>query len=110
MLSDVDGDTTPAGHHPRYETVVAEMETEVAKLRKQLAIERMEKDVLNKAAAYFARKSLSGTRSSSRCEAIIHLARCAVSLTSCAAASMLHRSAQDDERLKVAIKAARVHD
>lgn len=42
---------------------VAELEAEVAKLRKDLAVERMEKDVLKKAAAYFARESLPGTRS-----------------------------------------------
>jgi transposase len=42
---------------------VAELEAEVARLRKELAIERMEKDVLKKATAYFARESLPGTRS-----------------------------------------------
>jgi transposase len=42
---------------------VAELEAEVAKLRKELAIERMEKEVLKKATAYFARESLPGTRS-----------------------------------------------
>jgi transposase len=42
---------------------VAELEAEVAKLRKELAVERMEKDVLKKATAYFARESLPGTRS-----------------------------------------------
>lgn len=33
---------------------VAEWEAEVARLRKELAVERMEKDVLKKATAYFA--------------------------------------------------------
>ena len=42
---------------------VAELEAEVSKLRKDLAVERMEKEVLKKAAAYFARESLPGTRS-----------------------------------------------
>lgn len=42
---------------------VAELEAEVAKLRKELVVERMEKDVLKKATAYFARESLPGTRS-----------------------------------------------
>jgi transposase len=42
---------------------VAELEADVAKLRKELAVERMEKDVLKKATAYFARESLPGTRS-----------------------------------------------
>jgi transposase len=41
---------------------VTELEAEVAKLRKELATERMEKEVLKKAAAYFARESLPGTR------------------------------------------------
>ncbi|MFA9218523.1 MAG: transposase [Sphingomonadaceae bacterium] len=42
---------------------VAELEAEVAKLRKELAVERMEKDVLKKLTALFARESLPGTRS-----------------------------------------------
>lgn len=42
---------------------VGELEAEVAKLRKELANERMEKEVLKKATAYFARESLPGTRS-----------------------------------------------
>ena len=42
---------------------VSALEAEVAKLRKELAVERMEKEVLKKATAYFARESLPGTRS-----------------------------------------------
>lgn len=42
---------------------VAELEAEVAKLRTELAVEWMEKEVLKKATAYFARESLPGTRS-----------------------------------------------
>ncbi len=42
---------------------VAELELEVRQLRKQLAEARMERDVLKKATAYFARESLQGTRS-----------------------------------------------
>jgi transposase len=42
---------------------VAELEDEIAKLRRELAVERMEKEVLKKATAYFARESLPGTRS-----------------------------------------------
>ena len=42
---------------------VSELEAEVAKLRRELAVERMEKEVLKKATAYFARESLPGTRS-----------------------------------------------
>jgi len=41
---------------------VAELEDEIAKLRRELAIERMEKEGLKKASAYFARESLPGTR------------------------------------------------
>ncbi len=41
---------------------VADLEAEVAGLRKELATERMEKGVLKKATAYFARESLPGTR------------------------------------------------
>ncbi len=42
---------------------VPELEAEVAKLRKELAETRMERDIVKKAAAYFARESLPGTRS-----------------------------------------------
>ena len=42
---------------------VSVLEAEVAKLRKELAVERMEKEVFKKATAYFARESLPGTRS-----------------------------------------------
>ncbi len=41
---------------------VAELEAEVAKLRKDLAEARMERDILKKATAYFAKESLQGTR------------------------------------------------
>lgn len=42
---------------------VPELEAENAKLRKELAEARMERDIVKKAAAYFARESLPGTRS-----------------------------------------------
>jgi transposase len=42
---------------------VAELEAEVSKLRKELAETRMERDIVKKAAAYFARESLPSTRS-----------------------------------------------
>jgi transposase len=42
---------------------VPELEAEVARLRKELAETRMERDVVKKAAAYFAWESLPGTRS-----------------------------------------------
>lgn len=41
---------------------VAELEAEVARLRKELAEARLERDIVKKAAAYFARESLPGTR------------------------------------------------
>ena len=42
---------------------VLELEAEVSKLRKELAEARMERDIVKKAAAYFAWESLPGTRS-----------------------------------------------
>jgi len=42
---------------------VPELEVEVTKLRKELAEVRMERDIVKKAAAYFARESLPSTRS-----------------------------------------------
>ena len=40
-----------------------DMEEENTRLRKELAETRMERDILKKATAYFARESLPGTRS-----------------------------------------------
>jgi len=45
------------------ELSAAELKAENAKLRKELAESRMERDILKKATAYFARESLPGTRS-----------------------------------------------
>jgi len=42
---------------------VAELEREVKQLRKELAEVRLERDILKKATAYFAKESLQGTRS-----------------------------------------------
>lgn len=42
---------------------VAELEAELKQVRKALAEARLERDVLKKATAYFARESLPGTRS-----------------------------------------------
>ena len=42
---------------------VPELEVEVAKLRRELAETRMERDIVKKAAAYFAQESLPSTRS-----------------------------------------------
>lgn len=41
---------------------VPELEAEVARLRKELADARLERDIIKKAAAYFAQASLPGTR------------------------------------------------
>jgi len=40
-----------------------DLEVEITRLRKELAEARMERDILKKATAYFARESLPGTRS-----------------------------------------------
>ena len=42
---------------------VPELEAEVTTLRRELAEARMERDIVKKAAAYFARESLPSTRS-----------------------------------------------
>lgn len=41
---------------------VAELEVEVAKLRRELTEAQMERDILKKATAYFAKESQKGTR------------------------------------------------
>ncbi len=41
---------------------LTEVEMELAKAKKELAVVKMERDILKKAAAYFARESLPGTR------------------------------------------------
>ena len=42
--------------------LLTEIEMELARTKKELAEVRMERDILKKAAAYFARESLPGTR------------------------------------------------
>jgi len=42
---------------------LADLEAENTRLRKELAEARLERDILKKATAYFARESLPGTRS-----------------------------------------------
>jgi len=42
---------------------LTDAETELAKIRRELATVKMERDILKKAAAYFAKESLPGTRS-----------------------------------------------
>ena len=41
---------------------LTEVEIELARAKKELAVVKMERDILKKAAAYFARESLPGTR------------------------------------------------
>jgi transposase len=41
---------------------LTELENELARVKKELALARMEREILKKAAAYFAKESLSGTR------------------------------------------------
>ena len=41
---------------------LTEVELELARTKKELAIVKMERDILKKAAAYFAKESLPGTR------------------------------------------------
>ena len=41
---------------------LTEIEMELARTKKELAVVKMERDILKKAAAYFARESLPGTR------------------------------------------------
>ena len=46
-----------ANHRP-----LTDVEMELARAKRELAIVRMERDILKKAAAYFAKESLPGTR------------------------------------------------
>lgn len=41
---------------------LTELEVELARVKRELAIAQMERDILKKAAAYFAKESLHGTR------------------------------------------------
>ena len=41
---------------------LTEVEVELARVKRELAITKMERDILKKAAAYFAKESLPGTR------------------------------------------------
>lgn len=59
----VSGYTATAPGAPAGEQSYAELKVENARLRKDLSESRMEKEILKKAAAYFAKESLQGTRS-----------------------------------------------
>ena len=41
---------------------LTDIERELAKVKRELSLARMERDILKKAAAYFAKESLQGTR------------------------------------------------
>ena len=41
---------------------LTEIENELAKVKRELSLAKMERDILKKAAAYFAKESLPGTR------------------------------------------------
>ena len=47
----------------RKQKPLTEVEMELARVKRELAITKMERDILKKAAAYFAKESLPGTRS-----------------------------------------------
>jgi len=56
--------TRRTGAVPAAETpTVVELQAENARLRKELARVEMEREIVKKAAAYFAKESLQGTRS-----------------------------------------------
>lgn len=51
-----------AGEVGKNRKPLTEVEVELAKVKRELAVTRMERDILKKAAAYFAKESLHGTR------------------------------------------------
>jgi transposase len=55
-----EGKLKEVGKHQR---PLTEIEMELARVKRELAEARMERDILKKAAAYFAKESLPGTRS-----------------------------------------------
>ena len=91
---------------------VAELEAEVARLRKALAQANMERDIIKKAAAYFAQESLPSTRGIANQQDLYPISViCRVLEVSRAGfyhwrqrPQSLHQ--QEDERLRVAIRAA----
>jgi transposase len=50
-------------HVGRHQEPITEEEMEVSRLKREIAELKMERDILKKAAAYFAKESLPGTRS-----------------------------------------------
>lgn len=53
------GNLSKIGKHQR---PLTEIERELAQVKRELSLARMERDILKKAAAYFAKESLHGTR------------------------------------------------
>jgi transposase len=54
---------SPAGTAAPGELTREQLQAEVARLRRELARAEMEREIVKKAAAYFAKESLQGTRS-----------------------------------------------
>ena len=54
--------TGKLGEIGKAQKLLTEIEMELARTKKELAEVKMERDILKKAAAYFARESLHGTR------------------------------------------------
>src|SRR5512139_4101973 len=59
VKADKDGKLKEVG---KQQKPLTEMEMELARVKRELAEVRMERDILKKAAAYFAKESLPGTR------------------------------------------------
>lgn len=51
------------GEVGRHQKPLTELEMELSRVKRELALVKMERDILKKAAAYFAKESLPGTRS-----------------------------------------------
>ena len=60
VRADGEGKLKEVGKHQK---PLTEVEMELARVKRELAEARMERDILKKAAAYFAKESLPGTRS-----------------------------------------------
>ncbi len=60
VRADREGKLKEVGKHQK---PLTEIEMELARTKRELAEARMERDILKKAAAYFAKESLPGTRS-----------------------------------------------
>jgi transposase len=60
VRADREGKLKEVGKHQK---PLTEIEMELARVKRELAEARMERDILKKAAAYFAKESLPGTRS-----------------------------------------------